>query len=281
MALAIRFIIVLSVLQLMACGKPDGARRDVLVLGHGGAGFDGINNPYTPNTEESIKSALLLQGADGVEVDIQITSDSVVVLFHDDVLDGVTNASGYVSDHTWEELSTVLYKRSGARIERTQHIWRLEDLLTFLKKENLDVWLSLNIHPQLEVNNPDKYNLQFGESLQKTLSAYPFNQKVILESPDTENLIIMNGFIPTGARLFFTAPITEENLMFAHLHHITGFVTNYLDESLESIQEAQNQGFEVALYGVKIRQDILPALNFKPDYVQTDNVPLTLSYLED
>jgi hypothetical protein len=62
--------------------------------------------------------------------------------------------------------------------------------------------------------------------------------------------------------------------------YVDGFVTNYLDETESSIQNIRVLGKKVALYGVKIRQDIAPALKFKPDYIQTDNIPLTLSYLD-
>jgi len=46
----------------------------------------------------------LLQGANGIEADVQKTKDGVLVLFHDDTVDRVSNGSGRVCDHTWEEL---------------------------------------------------------------------------------------------------------------------------------------------------------------------------------
>jgi len=46
----------------------------------------------------------LMQGANGIETDVRKTKDGVLVLFHDNTLDRVTDASGAVSDYTWEEL---------------------------------------------------------------------------------------------------------------------------------------------------------------------------------
>jgi len=49
----------------------------------------------------------LMQGANGIETDVRKTKDGVLVLFHDNTLDRVTDASGAVSDYTWEELKKV------------------------------------------------------------------------------------------------------------------------------------------------------------------------------
>jgi glycerophosphoryl diester phosphodiesterase len=48
-----------------------------------------------------------LQGANGIETDVQRTKDGVLVLFHDDTLDRVTDHQGRLCDHTLEELKKV------------------------------------------------------------------------------------------------------------------------------------------------------------------------------
>ena len=49
----------------------------------------------------------LLQGANGIETDVQITKDGVPVLFHDDTLDRVTDSTGKIADYTLAELQEV------------------------------------------------------------------------------------------------------------------------------------------------------------------------------
>ena len=46
----------------------------------------------------------MLQGANGIETDVQITKDNQLVLFHDDTLERVTGAPGKVKDYTYEQL---------------------------------------------------------------------------------------------------------------------------------------------------------------------------------
>lgn len=42
-----------------------------------------------------------------LEIDVRTSADGVLVIFHDETLDRVTNGTGKVSDHTWEQLSRV------------------------------------------------------------------------------------------------------------------------------------------------------------------------------
>lgn len=63
----------------------------------------GASEHATENTLEAFRAAFLL-GADGNEIDIRATSDGVLVVFHDDMLDRHLFAYGDVGDYTWAEL---------------------------------------------------------------------------------------------------------------------------------------------------------------------------------
>lgn len=59
---------------------------------------------YAPENTLSSFYLGLMQGANGIETDVQRTKDGVLVLFHDDTVDRVTDGSGKLSDFTIEEL---------------------------------------------------------------------------------------------------------------------------------------------------------------------------------
>ena len=59
---------------------------------------------YAPENTISSFYLGLLQGANGIETDVQKTKDGVLVLFHDDTLDRVSNKQGKLCDYTWDEL---------------------------------------------------------------------------------------------------------------------------------------------------------------------------------
>ena len=62
---------------------------------------------YAPENTLSAFYLGLLQGANGIETDVRKTKDGVLILFHDDTLDRVSDGSGNVSDFTLEELKEV------------------------------------------------------------------------------------------------------------------------------------------------------------------------------
>ena len=62
---------------------------------------------YAPENTLSSFYLGLLQGANGIETDVQKTKDGVLVLFHDDTLDRVSDSSGKLCEFTLQELRQV------------------------------------------------------------------------------------------------------------------------------------------------------------------------------
>lgn len=72
-----------------------------LVLGHRGAPFEAPEN--TIASFEVARAA----GADGVELDVQLSADGVPVVIHDDTLERTTDGRGLVSDVPWSWIRTL------------------------------------------------------------------------------------------------------------------------------------------------------------------------------
>ncbi|HEX3021087.1 MAG TPA: glycerophosphodiester phosphodiesterase [Lachnospiraceae bacterium] len=69
-----------------------------LVWAHRGA------SGYAPeNTLVAFQKAIEL-GADGIELDVQMTKDGELVIIHDETVKRVSNAKGWVKDYTFEEI---------------------------------------------------------------------------------------------------------------------------------------------------------------------------------
>ena len=58
------------------------------------------------NTLPAFEAAVRL-GADGVELDVQYSSDGGLVVFHNPTLDATTNGTGHVTAHTLDELRSL------------------------------------------------------------------------------------------------------------------------------------------------------------------------------
>ena len=93
--------------------------KDFIVYAHRGA------SEYAP--ENTLMSFYLgvHMGANGIETDVQRTKDGVLVLFHDDTIDRVTDGKGNVCDYTLEQLKQFTVMKNG----KQDKILTLEEFL--------------------------------------------------------------------------------------------------------------------------------------------------------
>ena len=63
----------------------------------------GYSGKYPENTMLAFREAEKT-GADGIELDVQLSKDGELVIIHDETLDRTTTGKGYVKDYTLSEL---------------------------------------------------------------------------------------------------------------------------------------------------------------------------------
>jgi len=86
---------------------------------------------YPENSIPAIESAIAM-GVDIVEVDVQKTKDNVFILMHDMTLDRTTNATGKISNYTYQELKKYIL-RHGHGGYSEEHIPTLKEALLTVK----------------------------------------------------------------------------------------------------------------------------------------------------
>lgn len=108
---------------------------------------------YAPeNTVEAFALAME-QGADGIELDVQMTKDGQVVVIHDETIDRVSDGTGAVRDYTLEELKKFHFSNHMENYENAV-IPTLKEVLDLIKSSNmlLNIELKTGIYwyPSLE-----------------------------------------------------------------------------------------------------------------------------------
>ncbi|MBR6821767.1 MAG: glycerophosphodiester phosphodiesterase [Clostridia bacterium] len=153
---------------------------NTLVYAHRGA------SGYRPeNTMASFELAAEM-GADGIELDIQLSKDGKIVVCHDYKIDRTSNGNGYVKDMTYEELRRFNYANGK---EGTYEIPLLEEVLELIKKKDM----ILNI----EIKN-DAY-IPYEGIEEKTV-------KLVRDMGVGENIIYSSFYHQSLRRLKFTDP---------------------------------------------------------------------------
>ena len=117
----------------------------------------GLSNRYPENTLPSFEAAAKVPVYGGMETDVQMTSDGVLVLMHDNTLDRTTNATGKVSDYTYEELQKIIVD-AGSGIEAYGQNLRIP-----LFEDYLDICIKARLKPYVELK------LLSDEGLMKTV----------------------------------------------------------------------------------------------------------------
>ena len=94
------FLLLSLALLFMNCSQ----MKKPLNIGHRGA-----MGHETENTIASVEKALELN-VDMIEIDVFVIKSGELVVFHDEILDSLTDTSGNIEDFTWEELQKVVVK---------------------------------------------------------------------------------------------------------------------------------------------------------------------------
>lgn len=123
-------------------------KKDVpLVWAHRGA------SGYAPeNTIEAFRLAIE-QGADGIELDVQLTRDDVLVVIHDEWIDRTSDGTGWVKDFTLEELRRFNFNKTCPKYEYAD-IPTLREVYELIKPTsltiNVEIKTGIVFYPEIE-----------------------------------------------------------------------------------------------------------------------------------
>jgi glycerophosphoryl diester phosphodiesterase len=233
-------------------------RNGILILGHGGMGS---SNFYPMNSYESIVNCLNI-GSDGTELDVQMTKDSVLVAYHDETLETLTDGTGRVIDHTWQELQNIKYQPA-PYIE--YDLASLDTLFRHL--DNLNQ-LVFSFDNKLYFDAPQK--AVFTRAVIRLLERYQMEQNVFIESHDIDFLV---DFKALKDYKFFLNPASfEDGLALADSNQMYGIIMDDENITAAQIDEAHSYGLHVQTWGPASKDANIEAVQKNPDAIQTNNV---------
>lgn len=103
----------------------------MLIIAHRGA------SGYAPENTIAAMDIAINQGCDGIELDVQLTKDEVVIVHHDWTFDRTTSGSGEVKDLTYEEIKTFDAGSWFSKDFKGEKVPTLEDVVRHLPKDLL------------------------------------------------------------------------------------------------------------------------------------------------
>ncbi|MEM9024727.1 MAG: glycerophosphodiester phosphodiesterase [Bacteroidota bacterium] len=276
---------IVLLLGLAGCSSVDTGAIDnlhdgeVQVIGHAGLGFVSLINPINPypaNSRTSILKALEEYGADGVEVDVQMTRDSVMVLYHDRELDSRTERTGCIIERSADEVVGAAY-HCGFPYDlfHSETVIALEELLLLLKEQEPFPALHLDLHAmnQCDPDQATSHYTAFSLQLVLLLKRHqiPADRVVLISTQDEmlQRFRVLDPSLPLMLELLQTP---EERLDLAIERKYSGVVVKGKLLTADLAQRAHAAGLEVVAFGGKSRSGIADILRQNPDAVQVNNV---------
>ncbi len=162
------------------------------VWGHRGCRGSG----HSPENSLSAFQAAIQFGVDGIELDVQLTKDGVLVVFHDTTLERMTGVTGTLSSHTLSEIKTL-------RLSARETVPTLDQVLDLVDARRKAAPFVINI----EMKDPHSATA-VAAVVQKRLDAGWKLENFLISSFDMDSLReirTLNPTVPIGTLFECTA----------------------------------------------------------------------------
>ena len=103
----------------------------------------GCSQIYPENTLTAFRKAAEIDGLTGIELDIQLTKDGHLVVFHDETVDRTTDGCGELRQYTLSELKKLRIDAGGGKQEKIPAMEEVFDMLQGKMKQGLKMNIEL------------------------------------------------------------------------------------------------------------------------------------------
>lgn len=247
------------------------------IYGHRGA------SEYAPeNTMEAFKLAYEM-GADGIELDVQLTLDGQLVVIHDENVDRVSNGSGLVKDMTLGELKSLCFNRTHPEY-REARIPLLEEVLDcFSHKQFLiNIELKNSVFPN---NGLEAMTLMM-------VKKYGMLEKVIFSSFNHASMRKVAALEPTAQTEFLTSEIQTDVRRYlqenqTNIYHPAAYLLDRSDllkgmpQEMDVITDLQESGIRINTWTVNSGKHMRSLCNRGIDGIITNKPDLGSEIRDD
>ncbi|KKB42972.1 glycerophosphodiester phosphodiesterase [Bacillus thermotolerans] len=147
----------------------------------------GFSAAAPENTMSAFKAAERV-GADGIELDVQLTKDGRLVVIHDEKLERTTNGRGFVKDWEWKDLARLQANRKFPNVTVDIGLPLLEDVFEWMTGN------ALICNVELKNNEFDYEGIE--EKVLALIRQFNYEERVIISSFNHYSLTRMRQIAP-------------------------------------------------------------------------------------
>jgi glycerophosphoryl diester phosphodiesterase len=257
------FIVLFSLSILLSCNK-ESVNPSVKMVGHGISGFGVFNQYYPDNSKSGLQYALSFNDLDAIEVDIQLTKDSLFVCYHDKLLETKTNGIGEVFDNNLIDILNADYLSFS-----NEKVMSFDELLSH-DLSNVEVFIDVKTYFNIDPNNREWYVELINDALLK------LNCKRVGVFHENEGLLIeINGNL---ADRYLHVGEYEMGKILVSQFDYEGVISRNSVLTKEEWTYFKEKGLKSMIFDVRASSSFYKALEKQTDYIFIDDIAKGLEF---
>lgn len=208
-------------------------------------------------------------GADGIELDVQLTKDGRLAVIHDEKLNRTTNGQGYVKDWEWKDLSQLEAKYKFPEATRDIGIPQLEEVFEWMRENEIIC--------NIELKNNEFPYVGMEEKVIRLIRQFNYEGRVILSSFNHYSLTYVYQLAPD----LETAALYSSHLYmpwkYAEAIRAGAIHPNIRTVKSEIIRSAIEHGIQIRPYTVNKEKQIRWLIEEGCSALITDDPKMALS----
>lgn len=249
------------ILILFFCSCKKRNQLQVKVFGHAGNGMELQSSIYHDNSKEAIELALSMEGCDGVELDVQLSKDNKLWLYHDLDLSSETIGKGCINSYNSSDLYKVNY-----RSIHKESLCSLSDInFQYLKRKTL--FLDLRHYNSCEES---EVNL---DSLIKSINEYSIlKEELIQVFFVVSNSNWIKPLTLNGHQVLASLNSFEEYSSIIDDEYLSGVMIKQKWVSKENVDYLHDLGKKVFIFDIRAPKETRNAIRKGADGIITDDL---------
>lgn len=228
---------------------------------------------YAPENTISAFQKAIEMGADGIELDVQLTKDRQLVVIHDERIDRVSDGSGLVADYTLEELRQFNYNKTHTECEHAD-IPTLEEVLDLMKPTGMMINIEL------------KTGIHFYEGIERMtyelVEAKGMHNQVIYSSFNHNSVMEMRRLDATVKTGFLDNDEIYNVAAYAKNCGVTALHPNKIHLQMPGYVEAcKKEGLNVHVWTINSEEEVRTMKKLKVDAVITNYPDMAKRILDE
>jgi len=251
----------------------------VKIIGHKGGGSSPFNSLHIENTLPSVQDGL--QQLDGVEVDVQMSLDGTLWLFHDnDIADTGCDANlhGTIPLLKDSEIQNLLIC-DGTKLSR---IYKLEEIINYWNADPVGFYISMHIKLDFSsetindtrIGGEASYLSKMAVGLAKVFATYNHQNQVFIEVYDATFCAKIHAAIPNIKVCLLKEVSFQQQIRDAVNLGYDGISCIFTEPTItaDEVKRAQDSGLIIQLWTPDTEVELKTAYELKPNFIQTNNL---------